>query len=177
VEVIAADSLECGEARILVEGAGLVNHAGLAKAIEGRFAAAAAGLLSLCAAPAWDDLLCPACAALPANARGALPVCALPTPDSSICGACLKKAPHFDATHAVFRYEFPLDRLIQSLKYAHRLASADFLGRMLAQAALPFRPDLIVPVPFSAARLAERGFNQALEIARPLLRTLGARRT
>ncbi len=127
----------------------------------------------LCAAPAGDDLLCRACCgSLPRMPAALCPVCALPTTDSDICGACLRKAPRFDATAAVFRYEFPLDSLIQSLKYSHHLASAGFLGRMLAQVALPFRPDLIVPVPLSPARLAERGFNQALEIARPLLRTL-----
>lgn len=129
----------------------------------------------LCAAPSQDRLLCRACVAgLPRLTPERCPVCALPTPDANICGACLKQAPHFDATQAVFRYEFPLDRLIQSLKYAHRLASADFLGQALAQLPTPFRPDLILPVPLAPARLAERGFNQALEIARPLARALGA---
>lgn len=128
----------------------------------------------LCAAPAGDSLLCPSCAAgLSRLSPERCPLCALPTPGSNICGGCLKQAPHFDATQAVFRYEFPVDRLIQSLKYAHRLASADFLGRELAQLLLPFRPDLILPVPLAPARLAARGFNQALELARPLARTLG----
>ncbi|MDP1734425.1 MAG: ComF family protein [Sulfuritalea sp.] len=128
----------------------------------------------LCAAPSGDDLLCPACrAGLPHLASEGCPVCALPTPGSTICGACLKQAPHFDATRAVFRYEPPVDSLIQALKYAHRLASADFLGKALAQLATPVRPDLILPVPLSRARLAERGFNQAVEIARPLAATLG----
>lgn len=126
----------------------------------------------LCAAPGDDGLLCPACSvSLPRLSAGRCPVCALPTPDSTICGACLKRAPHFDATQAIFRYEFPVDRLIQSLKYAHRLASADFFGTALVQMA-PRHPDLIVPVPLSAARLAQRGFNQALEIARPLAAAL-----
>jgi len=84
--------------------------------------------------------------------------------------------PHFDASHAVWRYEFPVDKMVQSLKYAHRLASADFFGKALAELAsrrsgLP-RPDLILPVPLSGERLAERGFNQSVEIARPLARTL-----
>ncbi len=128
----------------------------------------------LCAAPAGDRLLCAACvASLPRLTSERCPVCALPAPGSAVCGACLKQAPHFDATQAVFRYEFPVDRLIQSLKYAHRLAGADFLGSELAQSPVPFRPDLILPVPLSPARLAERGFNQALEIARPLARALG----
>lgn len=128
----------------------------------------------LCAAPAGDSLLCPACiASLSHLTPERCPICALPAPDANICGACLKQAPHFDATQAVFRYEFPLDRLIQSLKYAHRLAGADFLGQALAKLPLPFRPDLILPVPLAPARLAERGFNQAIEIARPLARVLG----
>lgn len=128
----------------------------------------------LCAAPASDSLLCPSCvASLPRLAPERCPVCALPTPGANRCGACLKQAPHFDATQAVFRYEFPLDRLIQSLKYAHRLAGADFLGRALAALSVPLRPDLILPVPLAPARLAERGFNQALELARPLARLLG----
>jgi ComF family protein len=127
----------------------------------------------LCTAPAGDCLLCPACvASLPHLTPERCPLCALPTPGAAVCGPCLKQAPHFDATQAVFRYEFPVDRLIQSLKYAHRLAGADFLGRELAQLQVPFHPDLILPVPLAPARLAERGFNQALELARPLARTL-----
>ena len=129
----------------------------------------------LCAAASGDRLLCASCSAsLRRLTAECCPLCALPTPASSICGACLKRAPHFDATQAVFCYEFPVDSLIQSLKYAHRLASADFLGQALAQISTPLRPDLIVPVPLSAIRLAQRGFNQALEIARPLARALGA---
>jgi len=128
----------------------------------------------LCAAPSGESLLCDACAAsLPRLTMERCPVCALPTPKSSICGACLTHAPHFDATQAVFRYEFPIDSLIQALKYAHRLASADFLGSALADVALARKPDLILPVPLSQARLAERGFNQAVELVRPLSRTLG----
>ncbi len=127
----------------------------------------------LCAAPGNDDTLCPPCSAkLPRLGGERCPICALPTPGSLICGACLKQPPHFDATQAVFRYEFPIDRLIQSLKYTRRLTSAEFFGRALAQIPRSNRPDLILPVPLSAERLAQRGFNQALEIARPLARAL-----
>lgn len=58
------------------------------------------------------------------------------------------------------------------IEFRRRLASAEFFaGAMLAGE----RPDgaLIVPVPLSRERLRERGFNQALEIARPLARALG----
>lgn len=129
----------------------------------------------LCAAPAGNAALCPQCLdSLPRLTAVRCPICALPTPDSQVCGACLRHPPHFDATSAVFRYEFPVDRLVQALKYAHRLAVTDVLGRMLAQGAPARRPDLIVPVPLSPVRLAQRGFNQALEIARPLARALDA---
>lgn len=128
----------------------------------------------LCAAPSGAELLCRACAgSLPRLPDERCPVCALPTPGSATCGACLKKAPHFDATHAVFIYAFPVDRLIQALKYSHRLSSAGFLGKVLAQADAAPRADLILPVPLSPARLAQRGFNQALELARPLARARG----
>ncbi len=121
----------------------------------------------LCVAPSGADFLCPTCLDnLPHMPAECCPVCALPTPSASVCGVCLNKPPNFDATRAVFRYEFPIDRLVQSLKYAHRLASADFLGRVLAQHIPAVRPDLMLPVPLSLQRLGERGFNQALEIAR-----------
>lgn len=149
------------------------NSADLKKAWQRTAAALLPQDCFLCAAPSGDSLLCPACAAsLPRLSAERCPVCALPTPGAAVCGACLKQAPRFDATHAPFRYEFPLDRLIQSLKYAHRLASADFLGHALLPLPAALPPDLILPVPLAAARLARRGFNQALEIARPLARAL-----
>jgi ComF family protein len=145
-----------------------------ARALRSAGAAALPQDCLLCAAPSGKSLLCASCtASLPQLSSERCPLCALPTPGANICGACIRKAPHFDATEALFRYEFPVDRLIQSLKYSHRLASADFLGTALARLPIRVRPELILPVPLSATRLAQRGFNQALEIARPLGRQLG----
>lgn len=119
-------------------------------------------------------LLCTACTAdLPPLPAPRCPVCALPTPDGAICGACLKTPPHFDATTARYRYGFPVDRLVQSLKYRHTLAVARFCAHAMLQdlpcltaATPPF--DRIMALPLSAQRIAERGFNQSLEIARLL---------
>jgi ComF family protein len=58
-----------------------------------------------------------------------------------------------------------VDALIHALKYGGRLALASTLGEALAQA-VPHDVDAIVPMPLARERLAERGFNQALEIAR-----------
>lgn len=126
----------------------------------------------LCGDPSGDVLLCPACLdGLPRLPVQACPVCAEASPDGATCGACLKSPPHFEATFSVFRYRFPIDKLVQALKYRRRLATADFLADAML-AGPPPTGDLIVPLPLSAPRLAERGFNQAVEIARPLARAL-----
>ena len=120
--------------------------------------------------------MCSACAArLPRLPELRCPVCALPTDNGETCGACLRKSPNFDATLAPMVYAFPVDRLAQALKYHHRLALAGWMGRQLADelARQGVRPDLIVPMPLHPRRLAERGFNQALELARPLSRLTG----
>jgi ComF family protein len=81
----------------------------------------------------------------------------------------LKRGPHFDATHAALRYAFPADRLVQSLKYGACLPVAVLLARLLRES-LPRapQPDILMPMPLHRNRLAARGFNQALEIARRL---------
>lgn len=127
----------------------------------------------LCAAPSRDSLLCPACAdGLPLLETPRCPVCAAPSPGGLTCGACLKAAPAFDATLAVWRYGFPIDRLVQSLKFEHRLALAGFFAEAMAAGPTPMA-DWLIPVPLSAGRLRERGFNQAIEIARPLAARFG----
>mgnify|MGYP002144316179 FL=1 len=128
----------------------------------------------LCAAVSERDILCHACAAdLPRLPPERCPNCALPTPHGAICGRCLAHPPHYDATQSAFSYDFPLDRLVQSLKYSHRLALAGFLGHQIAVLAKEVEADLIVPMPLHAKRLRERGFNQALELARPVGRATG----
>jgi ComF family protein len=128
----------------------------------------------LCAGDAGLRSVCAACIAdLPRLPIERCPVCALPSPGNHLCGECLKRPRHFDATHAVYRYAFPTDKLVQALKYSRRLASADFLAHALFSLPMTSLPDLILPVPLSAKRLAERGFNQSVELARPLARHLG----
>lgn len=95
---------------------------------------------------------------------------------SSLCGACLRAPPAFDAAIVVADYAAPLDQLVLGLKFGGQLALAPLLGELLADA-LRQRPQtdwpaILAPVPLGRQRLAERGFNQALEIARPLARTL-----
>jgi ComF family protein len=84
-----------------------------------------------------------------------------------------------DATIAAADYAPPLDRLVTALKFGGRLELAAPLGELLAArwlgCARPVPLHCLVPVPLGEARLAERGFNQALEIARSMSAALGHR--
>jgi ComF family protein len=85
----------------------------------------------------------------------------------------LSDPPPFDHTLAACDYVAPIDQLVLSLKFGHRLAVAKVFAQRLAQTVLTSSlhhdlPDFIIAVPLSEQRLAERGFNQATEIAKPL---------
>ncbi len=126
----------------------------------------------LCGSLSRHGAWCSACnASLPYLDDAHCPVCALPTPDGSPCGRCLKKQPLFARTIAPFAYAFPLDRLVQALKFSGQLHLAHGLAGHLARC-VTHRPDCIVPMPLHPARLARRGHNQSLELAKHLSRHL-----
>jgi ComF family protein len=116
--------------------------------------------------------LCAACAAdLPRNTH-CCERCALPLPTGTpLCGRCQRRAPPWDAAWAPYRYAWPLDRLETRFKFSRDLAAGRALATLWRRAthASPW-PQLIVPVPLHPRRLRERGYNQALELARPLAR-------
>lgn len=136
----------------------------------------------LCGDPATASInLCHGCRDdLPWNTR-ACRRCALPLPSGAghgeCCAQCLRRPPPFDTAVAAWRYASPVDFLITGLKYRSRLDYARLLGELLGASlrAKPRRswPDCLIPVPLHRERLRERGFNQALELARPLARHLG----
>jgi len=104
--------------------------------------------------------------------------CAAPLPGGGMhtrtCGRCLTRPPHFDRARALYRYEAPIDRLVQGFKYRRRLDWGRVLGEALAEhlCATGECADAIVPVPLHRRRLRERGYNQSLELARPIGRRL-----
>lgn len=128
----------------------------------------------LCGARAGREFFCEGCASALPVLTDHCPQCALPSPGSAVCGNCLAHPPDFDGTTALWRYEFPCDRLVQALKYRGRLAVAECFALGLAAGRLP-SPDLLLPMPLHPKRLSTRGFNQALEIARCLARFTGLR--
>ena len=107
--------------------------------------------------------------------------CLLCGGDSSnemICARCVSSLPLLDhdgeGPVAPFEYRFPVDRLVQRFKFAGDLAIGHWLSmRLAASARVACRPDVLVPVPVTHARLRERGFNQAAQIARTVSRELG----
>ncbi|WDS35016.1 ComF family protein [Pseudoxanthomonas sp.] len=128
----------------------------------------------VCSEPGTGGLdLCSACTdALPWN-HSACPRCALPTPHGDLCGECLQSPPPVAATQAAFVYGFPLDRLVPRFKFHQDLAAGRLLAEVMAQGlATTTRPDALVPVPLHATRLRQRGYDQALELARPVGRRL-----
>ena len=90
------------------------------------------------------------------------------------CGACLKKPPWFDKTIALFFYQAPIERFIIELKFNKKLIYAKLLGTLMVEYLKNQHtlPECIIPVPLHRKRLQERGYNQALEIARPLAKQL-----
>ena len=133
----------------------------------------------LCSAPALHEYsgLCKSCTAdLPKNDR-ACPACAVSMSSQLLCPECMQHPNHdISSIFTLYKYEYPINRLIQDMKYQARIDIAYNLGKQLGFAilsrGLPI-PDCIIPVPLHSSRATERGYNQSLEIARPISNILG----
>jgi ComF family protein len=129
----------------------------------------------LCLGAGGARLVCPACeAALPAIEHSCTR-CALPLPMRGICGECLSRPFAFDDASACFVYAYPLDRLVHRFKYAGDLGIGRWLALRLADRVAGMRPDVVVAPPLTRARLRQRGFNQALEVAKVVARRVRAK--
>lgn len=132
---------------------------------------------------AWATLgLCRACGARFVSTPPRCWSCALRLPPGSHqgadapplrCAACLRQPPPLDRTIAALDYAFPWSSLLQRYKYQQALELRPLLLARLDAAlerADAEAPDWLLPVPLSPQRLAERGYNQSLELARALAR-------
>lgn len=127
-----------------------------------------------------EGVLCAPCQYRYVQTRRRCRQCANPLPAHepvARCAGCLRLRPAFDATVAALDYAAPLDALALQLKFSARLALAPLCARLLRDALLAqgeaALPAVLCPVPLGPRRLVGRGYNQALEIARPLARSLG----
>ncbi len=132
----------------------------------------------LCDSKGHKDLdLCQACADDLPRLEHSCGRCALPVeqPNVSLCGACQRRPPAFGAAHALYRFQPPVSYLVHQLKFHGKLSHARLLVCLLAEhllAILSDLPEFIVQVPLHPKRVRERGFNQALELARHVGRRL-----
>jgi ComF family protein len=97
-----------------------------------------------------------------------------------LCGECRIAEPPFARALAYGGYEGGLRELIHLLKYERVRPAAKVLGRMLGEViqelGAEFQSAIVVPVPLHPAKLRQRGFNQAEEIARAALKNLRSAR-
>lgn len=128
----------------------------------------------LCGREARDASVCADCARHLLTNATACARCAQPLPlPTELCGSCLQRAPAFDRAWAGYLYQAPLSGLVQRFKFANGLAaghallpqwSADLRAHLAARTDPP--PLAVIPVPLHRQRLRQRGYNQALELAR-----------
>ncbi|MGJ7565179.1 phosphoribosyltransferase family protein [Variovorax sp. GB1R11] len=154
----------------------MLSHRALWPLLPSRpFTALLARLPSQCAVcRAWPSRpVCDACVARFAPPAARCGGCALPVPEGvSRCGDCVKHPPPLDACLAACTYAWPWPDAIAGFKFrgdagwagpfATLLRSAPWVEPALEQC------DIVLPMPLAPARLRERGFNQALELARRL---------
>ncbi len=123
---------------------------------------------------AWPaSALCEACVARFAQPQARCMRCALPVPPGvSTCGACLRESPPLDACFAAVTYAYPWSGLVGRFKFEGEPGWANGLASLMQAVpgvvAAVRKADVVIPLPLAPTRLAERGFNQALQLARQL---------
>lgn len=113
----------------------------------------------------------------PACSRCGAPLDSFNKFEFSNCGNCLNLNLPFDNSFSLFYYEKPVSHLLISLKFRQKLIYAKLLGELMADKIVKYydtnpKPDLIIPVPLHFKRLQERGYNQSLELAKPIAKKL-----
>lgn len=103
--------------------------------------------------------------------------CALPIgAKEGICGHCQKQTPPFQHCISLWSYEFPIDKVIQDLKYQYKSAAKQFLCQQLAKLVAQHNKhgnsnfDALLPVPSHPLKRLLRGYNQAYVLAREVSR-------
>ncbi len=136
-------------------------------------------LCVMCGAERPDGRICALCRELLPRNVTACERCAVPLetslPQGVHCADCQKKPPAFEFARAPFVYAFPVDCALKALKFDRHLhyvpAFADYLVPELRL--LEGRVDALLPVPLHRWRYVRRGFNQAIELCKPLHRATG----
>lgn len=117
--------------------------------------------------------VCEACISRFAQPQHRCLHCALPLHHTAKrCGSCLRSPPPLDQCLTATSYEWPWVDLIARFKFQEQAGWAEPLATLMrsthgAEDALGMA-DWVMPIPLSAQRLAERGYNQSWLLARQL---------
>jgi ComF family protein len=130
----------------------------------------------LCGGRSGSGLICQICRDILPGPRSACLACGagLSRP-ADACGACLNRRLPYARVWCPMDYRFPVDRLVQALKFHGDLVAGRVLAALLTGPDAPAGPDpprAIVPMPLHARRQRARGYNQCSEIGRHLARQL-----
>jgi ComF family protein len=90
---------------------------------------------------------------------------------SHLCGDCLRRGWHFIKARAAVGYQPPVTEAVKAFKYNGKMygvATFTALANQFLQLHPIEEPDLIIPVPLHPKRLRQRGFNQALMMAKKI---------
>lgn len=130
----------------------------------------------LCDAPGGTIVnLCDACAReLPTPPDPCRLCAAIAVPGTGLCPVCTTRRPPVDRTICALAYSSPVDYLVGRMKFHSDLRVVPTLAGLLLRRVAPGAGvDWLAPVPITASRLRQRGFNQALELARVVGRGTG----
>lgn len=123
---------------------------------------------------AWPaERVCNACVARFAQPAARCQKCALRVPDGvSVCGACLRHPPALDVCLAAVDYAYPWASVLTKFKFRGNPGWTSTLATLLrstpwVEPAIE-AADRVLPMPLSADRLRERGFNQSALLAQRL---------
>lgn len=100
------------------------------------------------------------------------------TSEAILCDHCRNNPPLFNRIYALFAYQPPITRLVTQLKFSKKLSVGLLMANLLAEAITTrwykgqLLPQIIIPVPLHKLRQRDRGYNQAVEICRPLAKIL-----
>lgn len=117
--------------------------------------------------------VCTQCAARFAGAACRCRGCAIRMPgNQQLCGQCLRQPTGLDLCLAAVDYAWPWADLVTQLKFQAQpglaTALADIMRNATDTAQLLSDCDALLPIPLAPGRLQERGYNQALLLARQL---------
>jgi ComF family protein len=113
----------------------------------------------------------------PICAQCGLPLAHNITHELLFCGTCLTDPPAYGTARFGVAYEGHLRQALKNFKYNSELRLSPALGQLLSEAFFryydPEEFDVVVPIPIHRKKLLERGFNQAVILARKLSESTG----